>query len=436
MRTNLTLIDSIIVLLAGSTLSLFLLWSTGELLGLEIFTDPPDFLKSVASHIFAVVTGGSVLSLILYTVRIQINKDLPTPNYILYIIGLSTIFIILIFLIAHIIKKSNFVPDRSKRATATSVLTEWESDHWSEGNYEFEIDGPFFSKELTHKLIIKARITPTDEIDRVFFLRNFKLLGEYTGCKLTIQGICHIKYTDRIAVILTDWDGSATTPERIVIISYDVDNDKILIDSFDGLDEPVEDSDLIECQEGQAIVKPQGQSFIPCNCTLERFTNIRSLIADFHAVMPSQHDFTIDSFPDSFFKGKPFKLASKTIDSEPHQFDTIIQTMELLCENAKFTVDRFSSERYELIQVIYYRPIYESFGYIFFRDADFIDGKWKIIYEAGVSSKGFHPVDIEHFVNPSEVELIMCVKDCNWWGSYARVRLDLDRLEVLFVGES
>ena len=59
--------------------------------------------------------------------------------------------------------------------------------------------------------------------------------------------------------------------------------------------------------------------------------------------------------------------------------------------------------------------------------------QWSIWYYATGNSKAFHRIDEIEQVNPTELNMTLCIDDCDWWGEQARVGIDLETLKYHFI---
>ena len=59
--------------------------------------------------------------------------------------------------------------------------------------------------------------------------------------------------------------------------------------------------------------------------------------------------------------------------------------------------------------------------------------QWSIWYYATGNSKAFHRIDEIEQVNPIELNMTLCIDDCDWWGKQARLGIDLETLKYHFI---
>jgi hypothetical protein len=90
-------IDSIIILLMASTMTLFILWLEGAVLHHPSEIQLPDFITKTYSHIWGYLTGGGGGAALLAILR---NKGTSRPNYLLWSFASSILLIALAFSIA------------------------------------------------------------------------------------------------------------------------------------------------------------------------------------------------------------------------------------------------------------------------------------------------------------------------------------------------
>ena len=91
-KPHMTMLDSIVILLAAATLTVFLLWAGAEMSGAPTFKALPDFLKEAAGSVFTVITAGSVGTLLAVLLRRQILGTAMSPNYLPWVIGTALLF--------------------------------------------------------------------------------------------------------------------------------------------------------------------------------------------------------------------------------------------------------------------------------------------------------------------------------------------------------
>lgn len=100
--------DSIIIILVSAALVLFLLWATSRTQRIVAFEELPDWLKGSYNAVWtSAASGGAGIGLAI--VRVFTRKpDDPRPNYLLWIMIITIIMLILIFLLPRAFSQ----PDR------------------------------------------------------------------------------------------------------------------------------------------------------------------------------------------------------------------------------------------------------------------------------------------------------------------------------------
>jgi hypothetical protein len=101
-------LDSIIIILVSAGLVLFLLWATSRTQHITAFEQLPDWLKDSYHAVWAsAVSGATGIGLAIVRVFTRKPED-PRPNYLLWIMVVTVILLILIFLLPRVFAQ----PDR------------------------------------------------------------------------------------------------------------------------------------------------------------------------------------------------------------------------------------------------------------------------------------------------------------------------------------
>ncbi|MBT1065449.1 hypothetical protein KJY73_17815 [Bowmanella sp. Y26] len=113
---------------------------------------------------------------------------------------------------------------------------------------------------------------------------------------------------------------------------------------------------------------------------------------------------------------------------DPHAFTQLISQMQ---QAEDFSIEEINLPAGKLINLIYDVSTWERFGVGLF----YQHGTWYRFYHAGVSSKNFTPMFDLSLVGNNQVEAILCIADCSWWGRNALVLLDMQALRVDIIEE-
>jgi|ERR1035437_3078641 hypothetical protein len=100
-------LDSIIIILVSAALVLFLLWATSRTQRIPVFEQLPDWLKSSYNAVWtSAVSGATGIGLAIVKVFTR-KPDDPRPNYLLWIMVVTVILLILIFLLPKVFAQPN-----------------------------------------------------------------------------------------------------------------------------------------------------------------------------------------------------------------------------------------------------------------------------------------------------------------------------------------
>jgi hypothetical protein len=131
-------LDSIIIILVSAAIVLFLLWAASRTRQLAVFEQLPDWLKDSYHAVWtSVVSGATGIGLAIVKVFTRKDDDLR-PNYLLWIMVVTVIFLILIFLLQNVfsdpakkhidtqLAEGGFSPSvSSKDAEARKILSDY-----------------------------------------------------------------------------------------------------------------------------------------------------------------------------------------------------------------------------------------------------------------------------------------------------------------------
>ena len=299
---------------------------------------------------------------------------------------------------------------------------------------EFTVTGPFFQSQKADR--IKIRAVPleyayaySDSLNvygfnkensspLIIFMYGSQRLEFYHDEALIdvlstdvylneIKGACLDLETGLLKIVMLSWDGGATDPGTTSVVYFNP-NKRII-------EEPVAWYDgyvpTLLCSEGESSWQ-WGGHFLPCQCVgrVARgayFTTLDEVVLDIPRFYPdydgAQTRIEIDTF--SSLLSRISRIESFT------QWDT----------TSSLDVQRFESSRFMVAVITYtdHTDVYncKQTTYVRGRTDDF----WVPVYTAPVSSKAFHTLEIHGFIDGENLDITMCVADCDWWGKHDRV---------------
>lgn len=302
---------------------------------------------------------------------------------------------------------------------------------------EFTVTGPFFQSLKADR--IKIRAVPSEHAhddsgigvyakneegsplgiftygsQRLEFYHDGALIDVLHGGhrRNGINGACLDPETGLLKIVMHSWDGGATDPGITSVVYFDP-NKRIIQKTVAWLDGYVPTH---LCSGGESSWQ-WGGHFLPCQCigravsdayspTLDKVVlNIPRFKPDNDGV---QRRIKIDTFS---------SLLSRIARIEPFtQWDT----------TSSLDVQHFESSRFTVAVITYTDRLNvyncEQTTYVRGRTDDF----WVPVYAAGVSSKGFHTLKIHGFIDDENLDIDMCVANCDWWGKYDRVTMNVE----------
>ena len=447
MKTN--LLDSLIVLLSATTLSVFVLWAAGELLGLGLFLDVPEYLRMASANVFEILATGAGLSAISFVVRRQIvNDDDNHPPYILYILGLTLVFVLTIVILAKLVS-AQFGDQNIDAETAGELVrmsrTSLEADHLAENEEATRllIEGPFFSSSA-HDSLILDHVSNYDEGDVIEFHHNQSSIGKVAGYRLSFLGVCRIPDSGKLATLLSSWPGTPTIPGNLVSVTFNNETDflrqeiifDVLPDSLPleefvlncggstryelALDEDLSEVLACECGYTEALkidqIVRQGEKY--ANEWYDRLLHEWRL--DDERESPDDLHFEYD---ERYETGVTyFNPTSLIVDGE---FSSYVDQLERLPLSSGVKIVRQDSTLAKVVQITYSRYHFTSFQYLFASLLEY-GWSWSLIYVAPQTSKGKSPARILGFVDPMVLRVEMCIEHCGYPGmQYGIVDIDL-----------
>ena len=300
---------------------------------------------------------------------------------------------------------------------------------------EFTVTGPFFQSLKADR--IKIRAVPSEYAhddsgiagynkeegsplgiftygsQRLEFYHDGALIDVLHGSSYTnrIKGACLDPETGLLKIVMHTWNGGATDPGTTSVV-YFGPNKRIIYKIAAWLEEEVP---TFLCSGDESSWQWGGQ-FLPCQCIGRAVSDAYSptlddVVLEIPRFKPDndgvQRRIKIDTFS---------SLLSRISRIEPFtQWDT----------TSSLDVQRFESSRF-MVAVITYRDhlnVYncEQTTYVRRRTDNF----WVPVYAAQVSSKGFHALTIHGFIDDENLDIDMCVADCDWWGKYDRVTMNV-----------
>ena len=302
---------------------------------------------------------------------------------------------------------------------------------------EFTVTGPFFQSLKTDQ--IKIRAVPAEYAhgddgigyyakneegsplgiftygsQRLEFYHDGALIdvlnrGSYTN---RINGACLDPETGLLKIVMDSWDGGATTPGITSVVYFDP-NKRINSEYVAWYGGYVP---MLLCSEGESSWEWGGQ-FLPCQCVGRAVrdaysTTLDKVVRKIPRFKPDndgvQTRIKIDTFS---------SLLSQIARIEPFtQWDT----------TSSLDVQHFESSRFTVTVITYtdHADVYncEQTTYVRGRSDHF----WVPVYTAPVSSKRFHTLEIHGFIDDENLDIFMCVADCDWWGKYDRVTKNVE----------
>lgn len=297
---------------------------------------------------------------------------------------------------------------------------------------EFTVTGPFFQSLKTDQ--IKIRAVPAEYAHGDFGIGSYAnkeegsplgiftygsqrlevyhdgaLIGVLYGGSHSnhIEGACLDPETGLLKIVMHSWDGGATTPGITSVVYFDP-NKRINREHVAWYDGNVP---MLLCSEGESSWQ-WGGHFLPCQCVGRAgkdaySTTLDEVVRKIGRFTPDndgvQTHIEIDTFS---------SLLSQIARIEPFtQWDT----------TSSLDVQHFESSRFTVTVITYtdHADVYncEQTTYVRGRTDDF----WVPVYTAPVSSKRFHTLEIHGFIDDENLDIFMCVADCDWWGKYDRV---------------
>ena len=295
---------------------------------------------------------------------------------------------------------------------------------------EFTVTGPFFQSLKADR--IKIRAVPAEYAHSVMgdytnkengsphgiFTYGSQRLEFYhdgalidvldTGAyKNNIEGACLDPETGLLKIVMHSWDGGATNPGTTSVVHFDPDK-RITGKAVARYDGGVP---TFLCSEGDSWWQ-WGGHFLPCQC-------VGRAVKDAYSTTMDEVDRKIPSFyPDE--DGGQTRIEIDTFSSLLSQISRI-EPFTQWDPTSSLDVQRFESSRFMVAVITYtdHANVYncEQTTYVRGRTDDF----WVPVYDAPVSSKGFHTLKIHGFIDDENLDIYMCVADCGWWGKHDRV---------------
>lgn len=470
---NVTMLDALIVVLGSCTLSLFILWGAGQFAGIHIFTNPPDYLKSIANNLFSVATTGAIGSILLAQLRKQINKS-SAPHYLLYVpIGTAII-------IGSIIGLSKLIPpDRDQNAkTKLSVVelqkkTDYNELHTYRNDYT--ITSNFLNPTNQSTFQIQHTIEMSDDdtsrceqnysspkgakdsdlevidqcMNSVFeILENGVTKYRTSDFRTGFIGMC--RGSDGLTtLLLSKWNGSATTEGSVVSVKFDPHINRFketLVLSQGDLDFSDEETkrDYLDCRSGQDSLLTDN-TFPLCNCKFEQAAGFRQLTHELFSekIFGSQkelldtsnrkriNDLVYDDLPiKEFCSGKKIKLSKvegfdpevNIYDKDLKSFLTAISSIGPQLHNDPdatygktkfnpFFVSRLEGDTISLTSITYSEGS-ESWSAALMKP--YINGKWKIFHASTYGYKNIAPLELIKHLGNDKFLVKICYSSCSY----------------------
>ncbi len=289
---------------------------------------------------------------------------------------------------------------------------------------EFTVTGPFFQSLKADRIKIRAvpseyghyiidlykntrspRSIFTDGSQRLEFYHDGALIDVLYGGRhsTNIEGACLDPETGLLKIVMHSWDGGAPNPGTTSVVYFD-SNKEISQEDVAYYDGNVPTR---LCSEGESSWEWGGQ-FLPCQCVGRAVRDAYSTTLDKVVREIDRFKPDIDTFS---------SLLSRISRIEPFtQWDT----------TSSLDVQHFESSRFTVAVITYtdHLNVYncEQTTYVRGRTDDF----WVPVYAAQVSSRGFHTLTIHGFIDDENLDIYMCVADCDWKGKYDRVTMNVE----------
>ena len=430
MKTN--LIDSLIILLSSTTLAVFVLWAAGELLGLRLFVDVPVYLKVASENVFAVLASGVGLSVLLFMIRRQISlEDEKHPPYVVFIVGLTFIFVLSIVLLAHAVDSlfgdenidSDTAQDRveiSRSYLDSSYLEEYQH------GIKLLINGPFFSHPVTDPLVL-YHISDHVKGDSVEFHRSQAYVGRVTGYRINILGLCQFSESGQLAVLLSDWPGTPTIPGGLLSITFDNNTGFLrkdrLFDIFpdgESLDEFV-----VKCTGEQKVAgtlesDEKSTKVAVCECNYSRAFQVDQLAQKMNKIAGlwnyNEEEILGTDLEFRFSEkwGEDVAYFSTGGPIGDGEFSSLLDDLKRLPQDSGIRIVEKQSSYFEVVQVTYSNYWFSWYQKIFVKQAS--DNYWTLMFDAPKTSKGKSPARVIEFVEPWVLRVEMCTASCGYPG--------------------
>ena len=432
MKSN--LFDSPIILLSSATLPVFILWAVGELTGIEIFANPPEFLRA-ADNLFQVLVGGTGLYLVLYAVRRQISgQTVFEPNDVLHIVRLAALFVALFTVIVMLVGCS------SQRKIENTVQASVAS-LGDEGDRQFKINGAFFFEDSFESIILRHE---SDESgywdDEVTFFRGNHEIGRFKMYRISVEGLCRSPDTSRLSLLINAWPGTPTIPGGLFAATFNRPTGLIVFtEIFDVVQDErtAESMGAVKCTGEQKIwpeskLDGPAEIFIPCDCRIEEILSFDYFAALLSDMISDRDELEIEGFPASFLNGEGYNLNIEILDDE--KISNFLRIVSELPAESSLSVNKIESPQFVIVAVTYSRGVWDSYQYIIVKDKnEQWDTTWRAIYSASYSSKSPNVAKILGFDSPAKIRVEMCIHDCQWWGLDGIVEIDLQSFIVRYI---
>lgn len=113
-QSGVSLLDSLLIMLTACTLTIFLVWLAGQIGGVQTIVQLPDFIVKGYTALWSFLTGAG-LSVVLAILR---KQDGDRPNFLAWILGTTTVLIVLVFGTAFTVRTFTVSPWPNRLATA------------------------------------------------------------------------------------------------------------------------------------------------------------------------------------------------------------------------------------------------------------------------------------------------------------------------------
>lgn len=487
---NVNLLDVLVVILGSCTLALFLLWAGGQFVGITIFDNPPAYLQTIASNLFAVSTTGAIGSLLLIALRRQLSTQKAPPYLIL--IPIATLL-----LLATIVLLSKLIPqdrDQSrKNRISSSPLTIAGSDGKTEQygtSYKIHShfhnpdnlsvvrlrhvnDTPAAEQETCEQRYSKPAATKENEFPEIeecqasYFevLEGGISVFRKAAYRTDFSGIC--RSTDGRTVLLFNlWNGSATTEGPLISVKYDpllkkYKESTVFAQASLPAGDKEQESTLTSCKAGQQSFNLPDGIFSPCACTFEQAAVIRSIAEELFA---SQVIYQKDSFTPA--KRAPFlDMAYEALPTQKYcrgrsvafreienympppsisstNLDSFLATIENLGPQMQgepeqnraranlnpFQIQRLNGEKYQITSVIY-NEAGASWSAALYRSFD--SGRWKVFHATKFGYKRLNPLQLIEHLGDDKFDVTMCIHSCTDHSAvFRRTTIDLRAMNL------